>query len=85
MKQFQLYVRSGCHLCEAMEEELSVFIVAGKIQVERIYIDNDETLKKVYGERIPVLVYIDDPVCEYFLDPDKLQAILKPVINDKDD
>lgn len=77
MKQFQLYVRSGCHLCEAMEEELSTFIASGEIQVERIYIDNDAMLNKLYGERIPVLTYNKKLICEYFLDPDKLNRVLK--------
>ena len=76
MKQFQLYVRSGCHLCEAMEADLSTFIASGKIQVDRIFIDNDENLKKLYGECIPVLMHDKTLVCEYFLDPDKLHQML---------
>jgi len=76
MKPLQLYVRSGCHLCEAMEDELSVFIESKKIQVERIYIDNDSRLKQLYGERIPVLMFNDSIICEFFLDPEALQQVL---------
>jgi len=76
MKHFQLYVRSGCHLCEAMEAELSAFISSGEIQVERVFIDNDKNLNKLYGERIPVLMQDTVLICEYFLDPDKLHLTL---------
>ena len=76
MKQLLLYSRSGCHLCEVMEEELSAFIMADEIQVRRIFIDNDEELKQLYGQRIPVLMYNSKIICEYFFDPDALKQIL---------
>jgi hypothetical protein len=76
MKPLQLFVRSGCHLCEAMEEELSSFIESDKIQVERIYIDNDDRLMQLYGERIPVLTFNGSTICEYFLDPETLERAL---------
>lgn len=73
-------MRSACHLCEAMEHELSVFISKGELQVHRIYIDNDVSLIQLYGERIPVLMYEQRLICEYFLDVDKLQQVLHPSI-----
>ncbi len=76
MKQLLLYSRSGCHLCDAMEDELSPFILSGKVQVQRIFIDNNEKLEQLYGQRIPVLMDEEQLVCEYFLDQDVLNKIL---------
>ncbi len=76
MKQLTLYSRSGCHLCEAMEDELSPFIAEGQVQVKRIFIDNDEKLIQQYGQRIPVLLVGDRLLCEYFLDADALKRLL---------
>jgi len=77
MKQLLLYSRSNCHLCEAMEEELSPFIAAKDIQVQRVLIDNNEEFEKLYGHRVPVLMMGKQLVCEYFLDTDILQGILQ--------
>lgn len=77
MKALVLYSRSGCHLCEAMEEELLPFIHSGEIEVRRIYIDNDEKLQQLYGHRVPVLMYNEQLICDYFLDPDALIQAIK--------
>jgi len=77
MKKLLLYSRSNCHLCEAMEEELSPFIAAKCIEVKRILIDNNERFVQLYGHRVPVLMMGEQLVCEYFLDTDILQRILQ--------
>ena len=42
------------------------------IVVKRQYIDNDADLEKRYGSKVPVLVFQDKILCEYFLDPKPL-------------
>ncbi len=76
MKQLLLYLRSGCHLCEAMEAELLPFIASSKLEVQPVFIDNNEKLEQLYGHRVPVLMYNEQLICEYFLDPDMLQQVL---------
>lgn len=74
--EFTLFTRSGCPLCDAMEEELLPYIETCEIVVRREYIDNKPALESRYGSRIPVLVHDGDVVCEYFLDPDKLKQVM---------
>ena len=63
-----LFSRSNCHLCEAMEDELRPYIQKYNITVNRQYIDNDADLEKRYGSKVPVLMFQDKVLCEYFLD-----------------
>ena len=70
--EFLLYSRSNCPLCEAMEDELRPYIKKHNIVVKRQYIDNDADLEKRYGSKVPVLVFQDKILCEYFLDPKPL-------------
>lgn len=76
--KFILYSRSSCSLCEAMEEELMPFIEKHHLTVNRLYIDNEPALQKLYGDKVPVLTLNDEILCHYFLDKDiLLQAINK--------
>ena len=64
-----LFSRTGCPLCEAMEDELQPFIKKYKIIVKRQYIDNEPELEQRYGSKVPVLTSNEKILCEYFLDP----------------
>ncbi len=70
--KFILYSRSSCSLCEAMEDELMPFIEEYRITVNRVYIDNEASLQKMYGDKVPVLALNDEILCHYFLDKDIL-------------
>ncbi len=74
--EFALFSRSSCHLCEAMEDELRPYIQKYSITVKRQYIDNNADLEKRYGNRVPVLMFQDKILCEYFLDPEPLLNII---------
>jgi len=67
-----LYSRSNCPLCEAMEDELRPFIEKYSITVKRQYIDNEATLQKLYGDKVPVLALNNEMLCHYFLDTEIL-------------
>ena len=74
--EFILFSRSNCHLCEAMEHELSPFIENHNIIVKRQYIDNEPALEQRYGSKVPVLALHDEIICEYFLDAEKLLSTI---------
>ena len=76
--EFILYSRSNCPLCEAMEDELRPFIERYKIIVKRQYIDNEPALEQLYGSKVPVLTLDKETLCEYFLDPELLSAVIDP-------
>ena len=51
-----------------MEEQLIPFIEKYNITVKRQYIDNEPALEKLYGDKVPVLMFDDEVICHYFLD-----------------
>lgn len=69
---FELYSRTGCHLCEAMELEVSELETKLGFRTDTISIDNDERLESLYGDKVPVLAHGEDIICQYFLDEDAL-------------
>ena len=75
MKNFRLYSRPGCHLCEVLLEELQP-LIRGRAGVEIVDIDTREDWQSAYGTRIPVLEFDGDFVCEYRLDRGKVRALL---------
>ena len=69
MKRLTVYVRSGCHLCDAMLEELDSSRQQGEYELEVVDILARPELESRYGSRIPVLCAEGDvEICHYFLD-----------------
>ena len=56
MKQFILYSRSYCHLCEELLQALEVLQVEFRFNVEVVDVDTDEALIVSYDELVPVLM-----------------------------
>ena len=50
--RFVLYQRDDCKLCD---EALAVVAAARAPDFESVWIDGDDALERVYGERVPVL------------------------------
>jgi len=75
--KFELYTRIGCHLCEEMEQEISVLEAKLNFKSDIIVINDNQQLEERYGEKVPVLAYGDDTICEYVLD----EAALSKAIN----
>lgn len=78
---FILYSRSYCHLCDDMLEALQALSGEYPFTVEVIDVDADEGLVAQFDELVPVLYARKDngesvPVCNYFLDENKVRAIL---------
>ena len=73
MRQLRVYVRSGCHLCDAMLAELDSSPQQGKFGLEVVDILGRPELEDRYGSLIPVLCTDEDEeLCHYFLDENAL-------------
>jgi thiol-disulfide isomerase/thioredoxin len=78
---FILYSRSYCHLCDDMLEALQALSGEFPFTVEVIDVDSDEALVAQFDELVPVLYIRRDsgdavPVCNYFLDENKVRSLL---------
>jgi hypothetical protein len=67
--RLRVYVRSGCHLCDAMLDELEASRQQWPFKLEVVDILGRPELEARYGSRIPVLCTTgDEEICHYFLD-----------------
>ena len=56
MRQFILYSRSYCHLCDDLLSALEVLRAECRFSVEVVDVDADEALVALYDELVPVLM-----------------------------
>ncbi len=75
MKTLRLFSRPECHLCDELVTALEP-IIRGRARLEIVNIDDDLTLKKRYGLRIPVLVGEAQELSAYPLDAAAVEAYL---------
>jgi len=69
-----LYIRHGCHLCEAFREELEACKGMWQFVIEDVDVDSNRLLAEKYGTRVPVLVIDGEELCQYFFDPLRLKT-----------
>lgn len=69
-----VYSRAGCHLCDALIDELSEFCALNPFTFTDIDISGKDELEQLYGLKVPVVTYSDVVLCEYFLDIDAVTA-----------
>ena len=74
---FVLLGTEGCHLCEEMEQEITVLETKLNFKTEVITINNDSHLETLYGEKVPVLTCANEIVCMYVLDEHALTLAIK--------
>lgn len=74
-KQFVVYSRQGCHLCEQLIEEL-LPLIRHHATLKVVDIDESEKLVRDYGTRVPVLALAGREICQYQLDRPALLAAL---------
>lgn len=74
---FELYTRTGCHLCEEMEQEVSILETKLNFKAHVILINDDERLEARYGEKIPVLTRGKDIICQFVLNEEALSKAIK--------
>jgi len=68
-----VFTRAGCHLCEALLEELDLFCSTGPYTFQTVEISGNEKLEQQYGLKVPVVTYEHDTLCEFFLDVNKIE------------
>ena len=76
MKTVQLYTRVGCHLCEVVDEQLETLKKEIPFEIELLDIDQDEKLRELYNEEVPVVVLDGKKIAKYHLDVEMLRRRL---------
>ena len=71
MPEFVVYSRRGCHLCEAMLEQLEP-LCRGKAKVSVRDVDTQREWAEAYGMYVPVLFLDDKELCRYQLDSQRV-------------
>ena len=72
--ELDVYSREGCHLCDALLEELEIFCTTHPYQYKTIEITGDTNLEALYGTKVPVVSYEGNILCEYFLDTNLIEV-----------
>ena len=57
MKDLVMYTGDQCHLCDQAKELLMPIIATNGLNLIETNISSSQRLKKLYGHRIPVLVF----------------------------
>jgi hypothetical protein len=76
VKRLHVYSRSGCHLCEALIEELQP-IIMGHAELEIRDIDAHPEWHERFWSDIPVVEFEGRVICRHFLDRDAITGILR--------
>ena len=72
-----VFSRHGCHLCDVAIETLEPLKSELNFDIEKIYIDGDLELEKLYGEQVPV-IHIDGLHHDFFkVDPERFRSSLE--------
>ena len=75
--KFELFTRSGCHLCEEMEQEITLLQAKLGFTTNIIEISESQELEGLYGDKVPVLAYENNIICMYVIDEDTLLETIK--------
>lgn len=72
-----VFSRHGCHLCDVAMDQLESMKNELNFEIEKIFIDADLELEKLYGEQVPV-IHIDGVHHDFFkVDPERFKAFLE--------
>ena len=71
--ELTVYIRAGCHLCDAMLLELEEFRKKQAFSLKVIDIAENSELESRFSSRIPVLCTGDTEISHFFFDPKALQ------------
>jgi len=71
-----LYTRIGCHLCEEMKAALQPLLREFGAQLGEVDVDQDDELRAMYGNDVPVLFLGARKVAKHRLDPAQLRKQL---------
>lgn len=72
-----LYIRQGCHLCDAFMDELRQFNISLFDSVTLVDVDENASHCQQFGDKVPILFDGDIEICRYFFDANKIESCLK--------
>lgn len=75
--ELTLYIRHGCHLCDAFVEEMASF--DSNLLKSVCVVDVDESLsdRQEYNDKVPILFIKGTEVCRFYFDADRIKSCLK--------
>ena len=77
MTVITIFSRHGCHLCDVALDVLTSMQGELNFDLEKIYIDGNIELEKLYGEQVPV-IHIDGAHHDFFkVDPERFRSSLE--------
>ncbi|CAB4529485.1 unannotated protein [freshwater metagenome] len=77
MTTVTVYSRQGCHLCETAENTLEILSKELIFNLEKILIDGNSELEKLYGTEVPV-IHIDGEHHDFYkVDEARFRACLE--------
>ena len=76
MRQFDLYSRAYCSLCDVMLTELKQRQQQLQFGVRVIDVDADPALDERYGDLVPLLMEGDEEIFHYHFDEKRLRSYL---------
>jgi len=77
MTTVTVFGRHGCHLCDVATSVLEGMQAELNFEIEKIYIDGNIELEKLYGEQIPV-IHIDGKHHDFFkVNPERFRLSLE--------
>ena len=77
MTTVTVFGRHGCHLCDVATSVLEGMQAELNFEIEKIYIDGNMELEKLYGEQIPV-IHIDGKHHDFFkVNPERFRLSLE--------
>jgi hypothetical protein len=77
MTTVTVFGRHGCHLCEVATSVLEGMQAELNFEIEKIYIDGNLELEKLFGEQIPV-IHIDGKHHDFFkVNPERFRLSLE--------
>ena len=69
-----MYSKPGCHLCDDAWQILVAARAELGYSLERVNIETDDDLMKLYGEEIPVVTLNEKMLFKYHVDAKRLAA-----------
>jgi hypothetical protein len=66
-----------------MKQALSMLTTELDFMTDVILIENNDELERAYGARVPVLMFEEEMICEYFLDRVTLEKAMAKNVDKK--
>ena len=82
--EIKLFGRRGCHLCDEAEKVLNEVCTADGVRIkgvriQKIDVDADAALVKVYGDQVPVVTINGRKHFKYRVDPERLRRVMASI------